>query len=317
LFKKVLVSPLRLAIGWGEYPRFLGIIGVLMLVLLRITIGWHFYSEGVDKKTGGSWSAEPFFANASGPFAHYFHELLPDREGFARVAVEPSMKHLAVFREMAGKHYDFNEEQATDAQAAYVSAVKQVQYELDTNAAEIEEYNLGRQRIAKLKEDPTRDGVASLAEQRKTIQQEWKRLVAPVLVKIDNIWTVYEKSVNDLATDQQERRGYYRLYKPVEPDMNPQQLDLINQWVPYFDMTIGICLMLGVLTPVISLAAAGFLFSVFLSQYPPSSGPGSTNYQLIEAMACLVLAGTGAGRFAGFDFVLHALVRRSWPSEEN
>jgi uncharacterized membrane protein YphA (DoxX/SURF4 family) len=78
-------------------------------------------------------------------------------------------------------------------------------------------------------------------------------------------------------------------------------------------MTIGICLLIGLFTPVAALAAAGFLGSVFLSQFPPSSGPGSTYYQLIECMACLVIAGTGSGRYAGLDFILHTIVRKFWP----
>jgi len=29
-------------------------------------------------------------------------------------------------------------------------------------------------------------------------------------------------------------------------------------------------------------------------------------------MACLVIAGTGAGRFAGLDYFLHLIVRKVW-----
>ena len=73
-----------------------------------------------------------------------------------------------------------------------------------------------------------------------------------------------------------------------------------------------LCLLFGLFTPVAALAAAGFLGSVFLSQLPPTTGPTSTNYQLVESMACLVLASTGAGRFAGLDYFLHLIVRREW-----
>lgn len=316
MFKKLLTSPLRLAIGWGAYPRFLGTVGVLMLVLLRVTIGWHFYSEGVDKKTG-SWNAEPFMANASGPFAEHFHNMVPDREGFARLDIDLTKKHLAVYRERAGKHFGFDEDQQQQAKVAYVDAIKQIQYILDTNAQEIEEYNLGQARVLELREDSTRDGVSSLGDQRATIEAEWKRLARPALIGIDGVWTKYEKTVNDIAQGRLAKRGYYRLYKPGDDEVDPTRLALVNRWIPYFDLTVGICLMLGFLTPAVSLAAALFLFSVFLSQYPPTSGPGSTYYQLVESMACLVLAGTGAGRFAGLDSVLHALVRRCWPSKEH
>jgi uncharacterized membrane protein YphA (DoxX/SURF4 family) len=94
---------------------------------------------------------------------------------------------------------------------------------------------------------------------------------------------------------------------------------VIDPLVPYFDMTVGLCLLLGFFTPVAALAAAGFLGSVFLSQYPPAAGPMSTYYQLVECMACLVLAGTGAGRFAGLDFFLHLIIRKVWgfPAQED
>lgn len=317
MFRKLLFSPLRLLIGWGAYPQLLGTIGVLTLILLRVTIGWHFYSEGVNKQTTQGWDAGPFFNAARGPFASQYHRLVPDRDGFARLDIDKTMKHLAIYRDRAGQHFGFDQSQQGEAQQAYVDAIKQVTWVLEDNAAEIEEYRKGKARIERLYEDEERAGVASLDGQRLTIEQEWRQLAAPVLVKIDNVWTVYEKAVNDIATDQQATRGYYRLYKPTPPDVPEDQLYLINEYIPYFDMAIGICLMFGILTPPVALIAAGFLFSVFLSQYPPAPGPGSTSYQVIESMACLVLAGTGAGRFAGVDFVLHALVRRAWPSQES
>ena len=43
----------------------------------------------------------------------------------------------------------------------------------------------------------------------------------------------------------------------------------IDRFVPYFDIAIGLCLLLGLFTPLAALAAAGFLGSVFLSQFPP------------------------------------------------
>jgi uncharacterized membrane protein YphA (DoxX/SURF4 family) len=87
---------------------------------------------------------------------------------------------------------------------------------------------------------------------------------------------------------------------------------VIDRFVPYFDIAIGLCLLLGFFTPVAALAAAGFLGSVVLSQYPPATGPTSSNYQLIECMACLVLAATGSGRLAGLDYFLHLIVRKVW-----
>ena len=97
-----------------------------------------------------------------------------------------------------------------------------------------------------------------------------------------------------------------------------QRIDttVLDDIIPWFDCLLGACLILGLFTPAVGLVAAGFLFSVFLSQYPPANGPVSTHYQLIESMACLVLASTGAGRFAGLDSIIHAALYKPSGNEK-
>jgi len=292
----------------------LGLTGAVMLVLLRITVGWHFYSEGIDKKAAGDWTAAPFFANAKGPMADQFRQLVWDADGEFRLNSAATLYNWAVFRDGVANHYGFNETQKAQAQANYAKAVEQYDWVLAENASDLEEYALGRERIAKLETDEqekaVRDGVASLGGQRDTIRREWKQKAAPALAQIDSIWANYEVDQNSLATaDQSQANPYYRLAKP-----RLQRIDtsVIDRFVPYFDIAIGLCLLLGFFTPVAALAAAGFLGSVVLSQYPPTTGPTSSNYQLIECMACLVLAATGSGRLAGLDYFLHLIVRKIW-----
>jgi len=150
-----------------------------------------------------------------------------------------------------------------------------------------------------------------LVGQTATIRSEWAKKATPSLKAIDDIWKSYEATQNSLATREQlGRRSPLKLGVPRTQWMDTS---LVNQIVPYFDMAVGMCLLLGLFTPVAALAAAGFLGSVFMSQFPPATGPGSTMYQLIEGVACLVLAGTGAGRFAGLDFLFNTFIRKFWP----
>ena len=60
--------------------------------------------------------------------------------------------------------------------------------------------------------------------------------------------------------------------------------------------------------------SAGYLLRQRPPTLPPTTGPGSTYYHMAEAAACLVLAGTGAGRFAGLDFIFYAISARLWPA---
>ncbi len=314
--KKILLAPLRLVVGWDLTPRWISVLAVAMIVLLRLTIGWHFFSEGAEKAAQGDWTATPFFANAQGPFAGQFRQLVWDYDGSVRLDQSKTLRHWAIFRDRVGKHYGFDKNQQAKAQLNFGRAAKQLNYVLTDDPdgtgkslkQEVIEYRLGLLRIAELEKDPIRDGVASLGGQRDTIRKELSGTIAPVLASVDQIWRNYERAQQQLATAEQLRaRGPYRMNKPRVALMDTSVIDRI---VPYFDLCVGWCLLLGLFTPVAALAAAGFLGSVFLSQYPPATGPTSSNYQLIECMACLVLAATGAGRFAGLDFFIHLLIRK-------
>jgi uncharacterized membrane protein YphA (DoxX/SURF4 family) len=310
LLARLFLTPLRLATGWGRTPRVLGTGGVLAIIFLRLCIGFHFYSEGVDKLSA-NFDAGLFFQNARGPFASVFYKQVWDWDGSIRLDTERTERFWNRYARQIANHYDFDADQRKQVDAAVERAETQLAWVMKSNADTIEEFELGRQRIAQLERDDARDGVASLSGQRDTIRREWKQLISPVLVQIDQIWTNLETEANDLANPQQESRGYFRLGKPRDVIVDTS---VINPIIPYFDLTLGVCLLLGLFTPLVALIAAGFLGSVFMSQYPPVTGPGSTYYHMTEAAGCLVLAATGAGRFAGLDFILYAIFARLWPA---
>ena len=273
--QKLLLFPLRLSVGWSLSPRLLGLIGATMLVLLRLTIGYHFYSEGVEK-VGTDWTAAPFFVNAKGPLAGEFRQMVWDVDGSYRLNRGGVMETWAFFRDDVATHYRFDEEQKRRAQANYAKAVEQYDWAIAENATDLEEYNLGRERIAILESDEAekelRDGVASLGGQRETIRREWVAKAAPTLNQIDKIWENYEAAQNALATPEQAAAERpLRLVKPRTGLL--VDTSVIDGLLPYFDIAVGLCLLLGLFTPVAALAAAGFLGSVFLSQYPPDDGP--------------------------------------------
>lgn len=60
----------------GDRPNSLARI---FLVLLRVTIGWHFLVEGLDKLHTPNWSSEGYLREASGPLAPTFRKIAGDR----------------------------------------------------------------------------------------------------------------------------------------------------------------------------------------------------------------------------------------------
>lgn len=62
---------------------------VVLLVALRVGLGFHFLYEGVWKiKHADEFTAEPFLTQAKGPMAPLFYAMLPDIDGRQRLQVE-------------------------------------------------------------------------------------------------------------------------------------------------------------------------------------------------------------------------------------
>ena len=55
---------------------------MVALVLLRLVIGWHFFSEGAKHLTEPNWSSEGFLRQAKGPWAPRFQAVLGDYHDF-------------------------------------------------------------------------------------------------------------------------------------------------------------------------------------------------------------------------------------------
>ena len=313
---KIVLFPLRLLVGYGLSPRLLGLLGVLMLVVLRVTIGAHFLTEGLDKQRSGNWDSAPFFANAKGPFASHFHEMVWDHDGKFRLNGKRTKNWFGQFGIRLIKHYGFEKAQQVEVKKALDNAEALIVNIVETNADELREYNLGLKRIQEMEADKGRSG-GGLLEQIATVKKENKAKLTPIFAEIESVWDNYEATLKGIATSEQIAKN-----PPIQLTKKPlKRIDtnLLNEVVPYFDIAIGACLLFGLFTPAAALLAAGFLGSVFLSSFPPTSGPGSTYYQLVEAMACLVLAATGAGRFGGLDYFLHMTIRKTWgggPSED-
>ena len=89
-------------------------------------------------------------------------------------------------------------------------------------------------------------------------------------------------------------------------------------------VAMGVCLILGLLTPLAALAGAVFLGQIYLSMPPwPGLPPNPmaeghywiVNKNLIEMLACLVLASTPNGLWIGLDALLFGWIGRGRPDD--
>lgn len=160
--------------------------------------------------------------------------------------------------------------------------------------------------------------VESLRSQIDSIRSEIQSVRGKHAVEIQGIWNGLEEEMNSyglqlsspLETGESLRRQV-SLPKPFE--IKPTtQLYWINTIVPYFDLTVGILLLLGLFSRITSLAAACFLLGIIVTQplWVPGHDP-KIIWNLVEFGALLVMSATVAGRFGGLDYFLHRFFGKS------
>ena len=73
---------------------------IAMIVLLRVSIGWHFFYEGIHKfDPATEFSSEGFLGIAKGPTAEWYYWMLPDLDGIQRL-------EMAVIEDENGRERD-------------------------------------------------------------------------------------------------------------------------------------------------------------------------------------------------------------------
>ena len=90
----------------------------VLLVLLRLAIGWHFFTEGMDKLYDPAWTGAGYLREATGPLAPRFRELAGDLVDQKlpiidnKVDVGPSDAERQVYVDAVKKFYHLDNDQA-------------------------------------------------------------------------------------------------------------------------------------------------------------------------------------------------------------
>jgi uncharacterized membrane protein YphA (DoxX/SURF4 family) len=267
---------------------------VVLLVALRFSVGWHFYMEGASKVRDGKFSSVGFLQAAKGPLASQFQALIPDQDGAIRLDRDKMAQVIGDYVAQASTYYRFENKQ--EAEKLANKAIDQIDSIYAQWSKDIQDYQNSRKRIAALEKDPKRTEIASLRDQKEKVESDWKALVRPALGSIDKTTRGLETQLHQLAGGKPPLA--FRL--PGESAVSTRWVD---KFIPIFDMSVGILLILGLLTPLAGFAGGLFLLSVVLTQWPGSLGATPTYYQAIEMFACFFLAAADAGRYWGLDFI--------------
>jgi uncharacterized membrane protein YphA (DoxX/SURF4 family) len=296
------------------YPGFLG---AFFIVLLRIAIGWHFLYEGLEKvesTVSGSapFSAEIYVRNATGPFAPYFRDMIPDVDGLALLDREKLTKSWSQEVEQLIDHYRFSDEQKAQARELLDENLQWVDYWFQEPEArqKREKYEHDLKEAEAVERNPQ-----SLSYQkerawdaRRSLDADRRQVTAPLL---DREKSLLESVVKIAPPDQVKFSG---------PDAARwTSLDVANYLTMFGLIAIGLCLMAGFLTPLAAVSAAAFLAMIYFSMPPwpglPPNPRAEGHYwivskNLVELIACLVLATTPSGHWIGLDALFFGAWRR-------
>ncbi len=304
-----------------NYPGFLG---AFFLVLLRIAIGWHFLTEGLDKVESTRYGKQPFSAeiylrNASGPLAPCFRRLLPDAD--SKEILDPDRLESTWSETVAriGEHYKFTDDQKAKAKTLLDQSSTWADVWLnnpDNREARVKYLD----ELAQVEKTEQNQSAMSFQrerawESRRSLEGDRKTLTAPLVAKGHEL----EGAVVALATPEQQATA--RAYTPPLTI-----LDVANLLTIYGLCAMGVCLILGFLTPLAAVAAAAFLAMLYLCMPPwtglPPNPMAEGHYwivskNLVELIACLLIAVTAGGYWFGLDRLFFgARRRRRWARRE-
>lgn len=283
-----------------------------MLVLLRISIGWHFLYQGIWKLNNPHFSSEAFLRQAKGPLADYFHNMIPDYDGRERLNKETLTERWRGFQKQVVSSAAVAEEGKKETERILKLHVKGLEDYFADYGEDIETYF---SELDRFKERKAATDTSSPIFQKERLwdkQKELEKKAAGWLAEIDARTLAYEQEIVDsLEPAEQKRLGLME---------SKTELDRIDQLITYSNIAIGVCLMLGLFTRFAAFAGALFLLSIVLSQpelpfiyphAPPSAGRSFlVNKEFVEMIALGALATMPVGRWGGLDFFIHHILVR-------
>jgi uncharacterized membrane protein YphA (DoxX/SURF4 family) len=291
---------------------------VIMLVLLRLNVGWHFFGEGVKHYADPTWTSEPTLRSATGPLASWYHAYLPDFHGFedllhantsqseahaVRAWIDAIGNDWDIDRQTFVNDHGLDKEQQSQAKAALVAYQKQLRSWANRNKDALETHVHAWRRKETALETPAatevpfeRRRVASTQSILRGEAGSWRADLTKLEGQYDNALAAL------LTADQQNQRSIARPRSSI---------DLVDGVMTYMILAVGALLLLGLFTRVACLTGAVFLLSVVMMQPFWASDALPTYNQYIEMVALLALATTSVGRWAGLDFFVHRLVAGS------
>jgi uncharacterized membrane protein YphA (DoxX/SURF4 family) len=237
---------------------------------------------------------------------------VPDVNGLEMLDRERLKANWAADVERIANHYNFDKDQRDKAaqELRHSEEVADIWFSDKETTEDRTMYFHDLDAVQKIERKP---GALSFereraAAKRKDLDAERKELTAYLRGQGD---ALHEAVIKLATAEQREAAG------PYAPPWT--KLDQINALTTYGLVAMGICLILGLFTPLAALAGAVFLGQIYFSMPPWPGLPANpmaeghyfiVNKNLIEMLACLALVFIPTGHWIGLDALLFGWMSR-------
>lgn len=303
---------------------------IFFLVLLRVCIGWHFAVEGVWKLMQPDWRATGYLTQAIGPLRPIFLKFVDDPDGLRRLTADSVRSRVEERFNTLTDFYGLD-----DAQRKTVAELKDKKLKGDPAAdptcvdaifadpdfrSQLENYKEFLGEVEAQERAVYNWGSVGKAAEPGGTPFNAERLVfnygkkaqarQALLARAEEPIRAVEKAILDVRTVEQMKKG--------PPPAEKSQTGF-SDWGNMIGLTaVGVCLMLGLFTRLASLGGIALLCLYYFCMPPwpglpevPSEGHYLViNKNVIEAVALMVIATSGAGRWMGLDAFISAWRRK-------
>ena len=287
------------------------LLAVAALAFLRIVVGMHFFLEGLSHLRDPDWSSAGFRQAAVGPLAELYRSGLPQTGNWSETLGAPGGRSadeaaaswkesvVAGWRTLLAERIRLVPLDAA-AKAAAEESLAAASGELDDYIAGIGDdltaWRLERDRLEATERSPAsrqipfaRDRVAKKRRELSAQASGWMGDAAAIGRKLVSEWDRSLSSADRLR---------------VASAQQPSPLWKADRFVSWSLVTIGACLVLGLLVKFNAMGGACFLASVILSQPFWVAGAQPTYDQWVELAALLAIASLPTGGWSGLDYFL-------------
>ena len=288
------------------------LLAVAALAFLRIVLGLHFFLEGLSHLRDPSWSSAGFRKAAVGPLAEAYRGGLPqtgDWSGtLAAVNARTADEAAAAWREsvVASWRGLLDRRLAlvpldADAKAAATKRLEAAAAELggyvDSIAPDLADYRL---ELARLDGMERRAGAEQIPFERERVTKKRSELAGKAAGWMADAAAIGRKLAGEwdglLPSDAERHR--------VAAAVEPSPLWKADRFVSWSLVTIGACLVLGILVKFNAMGGAIFLGSVIATQPFWVAGAQPTYNQWVELAALLAIAALPSGGWSGLEYFL-------------